>query len=216
MKKFGNWVLNHLVLSLAIVVFGVTFIVVGSVMLHSRISYARYEKNFNQNDLDIRSLSGAQPNYIEFNDSYKSNLKKKLALSADELTVTTNQSDYLVDGYIDLGQSGGTISAKLELEEKSFVDIDFEIATEYENASGEFGVKDLLSNVQFIVNGETMEEQVDLVESGWHHLVMVNFALPEGEVNVQIKSMSGKNALMPQLKGITFFSSAKLAVAEAE
>ena len=77
-----------------------------------------------------------------------------------------------------------------------------------------YGVQDLLSNVQFIVNGETMEEEINLEGDAWHHLIMLGFALPEGNVNVQIKSVSGKNAMMPLLKGIKFYSSQVLSIAE--
>ena len=66
-----------------------------------------------------------------------------------------------------------------------------------------------------LAHGETIEEEgIELVEEGWHHLVMVSFALPEGEVSVEMKSTSGKTVLMPQLKTMTFFSSAVLSVAE--
>ena len=220
MKKFATWCLNHLGLLLGIVVFAVTFAVIGVTMLNSHNAYIAYEKQFNQTDLEVRSVSAAQPKLIEMNDAFKSEYKNKLSFNADELTVSTTQEEYLNGDYIDLTEKGGSISVKLSLEEKSFVDIDFEIATEYVKAASgdedeEFGIKDLLSNVQFIVNGETMEEEgVELVEEGWHHLVMVSFALPEGEVSVEMKSTSGKTALMPQLKTMTFFSSAVLSIVE--
>lgn len=220
MKKFATWCLNHLGLLLGIVVFAVTFAVIGVTMLNSHNAYIAYEKQFNQTDLEVRSVSAAQPKLIEMNDAFKSEYKNKLSFNADELTVSTTQEEYLNGDYIDLTEKGGSISVKLSLEEKSFVDIDFEIATEYVKAASgdedeEFGIKDLLSNVQFIVNGETMEEEgVELVEEGWHHLVMVSFALPEGEVSVEMKSTSGKTALMPQLKTMTFFSSAVLSIIE--
>ena len=220
MKKVLTWILNHLGIILGVIVFTVTFAVIGSVMLNSKKSYEAYEKQFNQTDLEVRSVSAAQPKLIEINDQFKSEYKNELVLAADELKVTTSQEEYLNGDYIDLTEKGGTISAKLSLEEKSFVDIDFEIATEYvKEASGDDeevpGIQDLLSNVQFIVNGETMEEEgIMLDNDGWHHLLMVSFALPEGDVTVEMKSMSSKNALMPQLKSITFFSSAVLEVAE--
>ena len=220
MKKVLTWILNHLGIILGVIVFAVTFAVIGSVMFNSKKSYEAYEKQFNQTDLEVRSVSAAQPKLIEINDQFKSEYKNELVLAADELKVTTSQEEYLNGDYIDLTEKGGTISAKLSLEEKSFVDIDFEIATEYvKEASGDDeevpGIQDLLSNVQFIVNGETMEEEgIMLDNDGWHHLLMVSFALPEGDVTVEMKSMSSKNALMPQLKSITFFSSAVLEVAE--
>ena len=223
MKKVLTWILNHLGIILGVIVFAITFAVIGSVMLNSKKSYEAYEKQFNQTDLEVRSVSAAQPKLIEFNDAFKSEYKNKLALSADELNVTTTQEEYLDGDYIDLTEKGGSIDVKLSLKEKSFVDIDFEIATEYikeassEEEDDEFGIKDLLSNVQFVINGETMEEEgIDLVEEGWHHLLMVSFALPEGDVTVQMKSSSGKNALMPQVRSITFYSSAVLTVANEE
>ena len=223
MKKALTWILNHLGIILGVIVFAITFAVIGSVMLNSKKSYEAYEKQFNQTDLEVRSVSAAQPKLIEFNDAFKSEYKNKLALSADELNVTTTQEEYLDGDYIDLTEKGGSIDVKLSLEEKSFVDIDFEIATEYikeassEEEDDEFGIKDLLSNVQFVINGETMEEEgIDLVNEGWHHLLMVSFALPEGDVTVQMKSSSGKNALMPQVRSITFYSSAVLTVASEE
>ena len=219
MKKVLTWILNHLGLILGVVVFAITFAVIGSVMLNSKKSYDAYVKNFNQTDLEVRSVSAAQPKLIEINDEFKSEYKNELKLDADELKVTTSQEEYLMGDYIDLTEKGGSISVKLELQEKSFVDIDFEIATEYvKEASGDDeevpGIQDLLSNVQFIVNGETMEEEgIMLDNDSWHHLLMISFALPEGDVTVEMKSTSGKNALMPQLKGISFYSSAVLSLA---
>ena len=222
MKKVLTWILNHLGIILCVIVFAVTFAVIGSVMLNSKKAYDAYEKQFNQTDLEVRSVSAAQPKLIEINDSFKSEYKNELKLAADELKVTTTQESYLNGDYIDLTEKGGSINVKLALEEKSFVDIDFEIATEYvKEASGDDeevpGIQDLLSNVQFIVNGETMEEEgIMLDNEGWHHLLMVSFALPEGDVTVEMKSTSGKNALMPQLKSISFYSSAVLEVAAEE
>ena len=220
MKKFSTWLLNHLGLVLGIVTFTITFAVIGFTMLGSYTSYLAYEKQFNETDLEIRSLSGAQPQLIEMQDNFKSEYKNKLVLDASDLKVTSSQENFFVNDYIDLTEKGGTISTKLSLEQKSFVDIDFEIATEYVTKTDdgeEFGIKDLISNVQFIVNGVTMDEEgVDLVKEGWHHLVMVSFALPVGDVTVNVSSISGKTVLMPWLKSITFYSSAVLQLVPEE
>ena len=219
MNKFATWILDHLKIVLTVLVFGITLPILGFVMINSYTSYKQYEANFRQNDLDIRSLSAAQPTLTEFNENFKSENNKKFVFSADDLKVETSQSSYIVDDYIDLTQTGGTISAKLSLEKKAFVDIVFTISSEYkttEDGEDVYGVKDLLSNVGFVVNGERMEDVVDLENGGngpeWHKLVMSGFALPVGDVNVTISSTSGKNAMMPQLKDITFYSSQKLAL----
>ena len=221
MKKVLNWILNHFVLVAGLLTLVIGLSVVGGIMLHSHSSYRTYEKRYDETDLTVRSEAPAAPGYIEFNNNFKSKYSNKLKLAAADLTVTTTQEEYVVNDYIDLTTSGGKISAKLSLEEKSFVDIDFEVATEYVTAAAteededEFGVKDLISNVKFTINGENMEEQgVDLVAEGFNHLIMARFALPAGDVTVEIENLSGKEALMPQLKGITFYSTQKLSVAQ--
>ena len=225
MKKFGSWVLDHLKLVFTILTFGITLIVIGLVMLTSYTSYKAYEKKFAQNDLDIRSLSPAQPTSIEIADKFKSQFKKRFTFEAgmEELKVTTSPEEYLTGDYIDLTTSGGTISTSLELEEKAFVDIVFTLSSEYkvtEEDGDVYGVKDLLSNAGFVVNGEAMEEVINLENSGpgqeWHQLVMSGFALPAGPVNVTISSASGKAAMMPQLKSITFYASQPLSMPAQE
>ena len=221
MKKFANWVLDHLKIVATILVFGITLIVIGIVMLASHLSYQKYERDFEVNDLNVRSLSPAQPVNIEFIDDFKSSYGKKMSFDAADLKVETTQTEYLVGDYIDLTTNGGKISVNLQLEEKAFVDVVFTLSSEYKVTEDEkdvYGVKDLLNNTSFVINGETMDDVVDLPNSGpgqeWHRLVMAKFALPAGAVNVTVSSASGKNAMMPQLKNISFFSSQPLAIAE--
>ena len=87
MKKFGTWVLDHLKLVFTILTFGIAFLVIGIVMLSSYMGYQAYEKKFDQNDLDIRSLSPAQPTTIEINDGFKSSLKKSVVMPASLTSV---------------------------------------------------------------------------------------------------------------------------------
>ncbi len=224
MKKVGEWFLNHLKLVLAILTFGITFIVIGVVMLNSYTSYQKYEKLFDANDLEVRSNYAAEPKRIDFEDNFKSEYKNKLSFAAADLTVETTQDSYIENDYIDLTEKGGKISTILSLEEKSFVDIEFVISSEYESKDADentiYGVQDLLSNVNFVVNGELMEDVIDLANEGngqeWHHLIMAGFALPVGSVNVTISAESSKAKMMPQLQSITFYSSAVLSEVSAE
>ena len=219
MKKFGTWVLDHLKLIFTLLTFGIAFLVIGIVMLSSYMGYQSYEKKFDKDDLEKRSNSPAQPTTIEFADKFKSKYRKTFLFDAEDLKVTTSQTEYLVGEYIDLTQSGGSISASLSLEEKAFVDIVFTVSSEYKTTGEDgdiYGVQDLLSNVGFVINGEAMEDVVDLENSGdgveWHKLVMSGFALPAGPVNVTISNASGKAAMMPQLKSIAFYSSKALSL----
>ena len=220
MKKVLTWILNHLRIILALIVFPVALLVVGGIVLKSYTSYQAYEKRYDAMDLDVRSQSPAAPKRIDFEDDFKSNCKQELSFNAADMNVKTTQEEYLVGDYIDLTEKGGSVSFALNLEEKSFVDIVFSISSEYKTTVDDeevYGVENLLTNANFIINGETMEDVVDLKNSGngpeFHKLVMAGFALPAGDVNVTISSLSGKNALMPQLQNVTFYSNAKLEVA---
>ena len=220
MNKVLTWILNHLRIILALIVFPVALLVVGGIVLKSYTSYQAYEKRYDAMDLDVRSQSPAAPKRIDFEDDFKSNCKQELSFNAADMNVKTTQEEYLVGDYIDLTEKGGSVSFALNLEEKSFVDIVFSISSEYKTTVDDeevYGVENLLTNANFIINGETMEDVVDLKNSGngpeFHKLVMAGFALPAGDVNVTISSLSGKNALMPQLQNVTFYSNAKLEVA---
>lgn len=228
MKKVGIWFLNNLKWIFAVVVLVITGSVIASNMIGSYNDYKAYESAYNENDLEMRSNAPASPKSIEIADDFvtysgsniastKSKCKYETTIWSDELLVTTTQAEYLVDDYIDLTEKGGTIALTLSLEEKSFVDIDFVISSVRETTENDetvYGVKDLLTNVDFIVNGETMEEEVNLENTGseveWHHLVMSGFALPAGDVTISIKSKNGKASYMPQLRNIHLFSTQAL------
>ena len=228
MKKLGIWFLNNLKWIVVVLTVIITGSVVAGNMLGSYNSYKQYESAYNENDLEMRSNAPASPKSIEIDDDFvkydgwnvassKSKYAKETTLWAENLKVTTTQADYLVDDYIDLTAKGGSIDLSLSLEEKSFLDIDFVVSSVKETTENDetvYGVKDLLTNVDFIVNGETMEEEINLENSGseveWHHLVMSGFALPAGDVTITIKSKNGKSALMPQLRNIHLFSSQAL------
>ena len=225
--------LNHLVIILGVVVFAITFAVIGSVMYNSYKSYKLYEEKYYQNDLDTRSLSPANPTRIEFEDDFvtfnddgslkktKSTYKNHLTTWAENLTVKTTQDENFVkgssvfDSYIPTLTKGGSISVYLYIEEKSFMDIDFVISSEYsiETEDGtKYGVEDLLNNVNFVINGVAMEESINLVNSGngveWHHLVMGGFALPAGHVTIEIQNVNNKGGFMPEVRNISVFTSA--------
>ena len=236
MKKVLDWIINHMVLIVGILVFGIALGVGGGLVLKTQLDYQAYEKKYDENDLEVRSMYDAQPKRIEIADDYvsynddgsiksnKSGYKNAQNITPDQFAVTTEQEEFVAaDGYVDLTTKGGKIALKFTLEEKSFVDIAFVISSQNaykEDSKDKYGVKDLLSNVNFVVNNQTMEDDVTLVnENGespeWHNLVMVGFALPAGEVNVSIQSVSEKVKMMPQVKNIAFFSSQPLTLVQA-
>lgn len=220
MNKVATWFLNNLKWIFAVVAVGVIAGVAANNVLSSYNDYKAYEVAYEENDLEVRSNAAAAPKSIEIADDFKSKYAKEMIMAADELAVTTTQTEYLVEDYIDLTEKGGTIALALSLEEKSFLDIDFVVSSTKETTKNEetfYGVEDLLTNVDFIINGETMEEDIDLENTGtepeWHHLVMSGFALPAGNVTITIKSKNGKASSMPQVQSINLFSSQTLSLA---
>ena len=120
---------------------------------------------------------------------------------------------------VDLTQSGGKIEAAVEIEEKAFVDIVFTISSEYkvtEDGKDVYGIKDLLSNVGLVVNGEKMDDVVDLPDENWYQLALTGFAIPAGNVEVTLSNVSGKNSMMPKIRDVTFYSSQRLSLPDEE
>ena len=207
-----KWILKHLRLLTTIVVFGVTFIIVGIVMLVSYTSYKNYEKKYYQNDLEMRSVTAAAPKVVEINDNFKSKYKQSLVAYADNMTYTTTAADYapVTGDETYLPSINGKIAVALYLEEKSFVDIDFVINS--------VATDNLLGNVSIKVNNSLIEEDAIKVEKNgegleWHHLVMTNFALPQGDLTIEFESVKNKTA--PDLKNISVYANAALSYAQA-
>ena len=183
-----KWILNHLRLLAGILIFGVTIIIVGVTVLVSYNSYQNYEKKYYQNDLEMRSLTAAAPKVVEINNNFKSKYKQ---------TYTANAGDYTDNGNINL---------PLYLEAKSFADIEIVFNSE--------ATDNLLANMSIKVNDSLIEEDgIKLEEAGDYHLVMSNFALPEGDLNVLIEGV--KNKTMPEIKNITVFADAALSLKAA-
>lgn len=185
-----KWILKHFKLVLAIVMFGVTAIVVSMVMISSFTDYKNYEKTYYANDLEVRSASAAAPKTVEINDKFKSQYKKSIKAEASEYT------------------TDGNVLVELKLEEKSFADLDF-----YFNY-GE--TENLLENMNIKVNGSLIEDDHIKVETKgeeaeWHHLVMSSFALPEGSFIIEVQGVKGKE--MPEIGTIAVFTSAAVSFA---
>ena len=87
---------------------------------------------------------------------------------------------------------------------KSFMDIDIIFDSE--------STTDLLSLMNIKVNDSLIEESGLVVdrdgdgEAEWHHLIMSDFALPEGEFKLEIAPIAKKT--MPDIQKITFYTSA--------
>ena len=187
-----KWILNHLKIVAAILVFGITAVIIGAVMIGSYTSYKNYEKKYYENDLEMRSALAAAPKMVAVNDEYKPKYQN---------VFTANADDYKTDG---------TISLALYLDAKSFADIEIVVNGKY--------TTNLLANMSVKVNDSLVEddtvefgtkpEEGQEVENEQHHVVFSNFALPEGDFTIEISKL--KNA---EIEEINVFTSAKVALA---
>ncbi|MBO6262301.1 MAG: hypothetical protein J6N95_06840 [Bacilli bacterium] len=181
-----KWFLKHFKIALAILMFGVTAIVVSVVMISSYTSYKNYEKTYYANDLEVRSTSAAAPKTVEINDTFKSKYKKSVSAEANEYT------------------TDGKIALDLFLEEKSFADIDIHLNYEVSD--------NLMENMNIKVNGSLIEDEIAYKADGWHHLILANFALPQGDLKVEIEGV--KNKEMPEIGNIKVFASEAIKFAQ--
>ena len=176
--KEENFFLKHMRLVTAVVMFGITAIVIGAVMISSYTGFKKQEDAYYKNDLETRSAVAAAPKIVEINDSFKSKYNVKLV--SEETEVHAN------------------------LQAKSFADIDVTFKSEV--------TEDLLANMTVKVNDSLIEEEGIVVEDEEvHHLVMSNFALPEGELTIVIESV--KNKTMPEIQSVTLYTSAAATLA---
>lgn len=187
MKKFFNWLLNHLKIVLAIVTFTTTIVVVGLVMLDSYNSYKAYEAEYYATDLATRSEFPPAPKGIFLDNSYKSKYKNTLYAVEDELIV-----------------DGNSLNLGITLLEKSFVDVEFVFTTNNPNPTdiAAVEVKDLLSKANFKVDDNLMEGEVNVFIDEESRLIMSGFALAEGD---HVISVEGKDIVI--LSEITIYSS---------
>lgn len=174
-----KWILKHFKISLAVLMFGITAIVVTVVMVSSYSSYKAYEKTYYANDLEVRSASPASPKTLEVKDTYKSKYKKSVEAEATEYTTDTG------------------IILDLYLENKAFADIDIYMNSDVND--------NLMDNMRVTVNGSLIEDKVAYKADGWHHLILGNFALPQGDLKVAIESIKDKE--MPEIGTIKVFAS---------
>lgn len=219
-----NWIKNHIKLLLTILTFGITALVIGIVMISSYVGYKNYEKDYYVKDLEARSMVLPAPKYIEINDKFKSKYNTTLVAYAEDLTVNKDVKpigDNKESAYLSL-KDGGTVSLTVNLEETSFMDIDFVLNSTYKTGSGtktKYGTEDLLGVVNFKINGNAMEDTVNLENDGkgqnWHHLVMGGFAIAKGQITIEISSMKNKAECMPEINKIVLTANAPLAIQKA-
>lgn len=226
MKK---WILNHLKLIVALLAFTITLVTLGTIMLSSYISYKNYEKDYYQKDLNARAAAAAAPTSIDVIDDYvtyndngsvkksSSTFKNNVTAWANKLTPSKTtkvvEGKTVVDSYLPALSSGGKVTVTFKLAKKAFVDIDFVVSSNYQEEDKYVTTAKLLNNVNFKVNTQLMDENIDLenkigTAKEWHHIVMSNFALPAGKINIEISSIAGKEAFMPDIRNITVFASA--------
>lgn len=193
MKKFLNWVLNHLKTVLAIVTFTTTIVVIGVVMLDSYNSYKAYEAEYYESDLVTRSEFPPAPKGIFLDNGFSSKYKNVLVGGEEELVAANNAVEF-----------------SFNLPEKSFADIKFYFDVYYVvNEQEPEDVKDLLAKTNFKVDGNLMEGEINVANNEDSVLIMSGFALKEGD---HVITVEGKNIVT--LTEVVVYSSVTASLVE--
>ena len=227
-----KFILKHLRILVAAVVVVVMVAICGIVILSSYNSFKAADDKYNENDLLVRSTVEPAPKRIAINDKFvsykadgsvkstKSNLKNKFTAWADDLTKEQNialEGEGKTGSYIP--NSVDKVELNLTVDKLTFVDIDFVISSGYAN-NDNFDTEDILGNVNFKVNNNTIEGGNIVLKNDsegdveFHHLVMTGFAIAEGDLSVSVNAISGKTAYMPYVRNISVFANANISFAE--
>lgn len=229
MNKILNFIKNHIIASVSILV-GVVAIVIGGVsFISSAISYSNYEKEYERNKEEINAILPQLPKeilydneYVEYDDSSK--------------TVVQSKSDYGTDYVFDAHNA--TIELEKAGTEPTFVEVSdtsWEIAKGFTNGGsmtftletngyGESDI-DIVLNIGEVTS-QTVSNLTDyvIIEINGLQVSTVNFALPKtGEyqhlvlkdthlisgINTLVFKTSvgtGSSFIMPGIRTVTFFT----------
>lgn len=189
MKKIINWAKEHVRSVVAIVVFSITIIVCGAVMISSYASYVSYENNYYVQQLNIKANAPASPSSVYIDDEFsilkddnsctvditKSNYPNMFTVLAKDIECTPNSGtgSFLVkkseDNYREqyiggMESVGGTAKITLNAAGNTYTDIEFVLASSIaDKVEGRYkDTKDFFDSVQIKINDTEIAGEVIL------------------------------------------------------
>mgnify|MGYP003311805672 CR=1 FL=1 len=227
---FLNWVKKHIVASVAIVVFPITLIICGGVMIKSKVDYDNYVVEYEKNVLITKVSNPISPSEVGLVENFTSKRAKKFVADAEKFVLPEGRTDAIKnDG--DTKYIGGLTDVKCEItlnvnfEENSYCDITLDLATGNTSTANVGGVNqeiyvstdDLLAVVSIKVNGEDIAGDVkldvneDATSIRWYTLAIKGIALPKGDNVISISQLSeAEKNYMPNIANAVVYADANV------
>lgn len=224
--KFMDWVKKHIVASVAIVVFPITLIVCGGVMIKSKVDYDNYVVEYDKNVLITKVSNPISPTEVSLVENFTSKRANKFVADAEKFILPEGKTDAIKnDG--DIKYIGGLTDAKCEVTlkanfaENSYCDITLNLATGNTTTANSETIyastDDLLAVVSIKVNGEDIagDIKLDVDEDAknirWYTLAIKGIALPKGENVISISQLSeAEKNYMPNISSAAVYADANV------
>lgn len=213
--KFLNWVVNHLRLCVAIIVFPIALAVCGIVMYNSKVEYDEYVEKYDNDVLTTKATSAIDPLEVLVNNSFTSKRASKYTASANDFVLPTGKevTNNIIEGLTDAKYE---VTLKANFEAMSYCDVALELASGYEKDSKPAVTEDLLAVVSIKINGTEVAGDIKLGldddgEVEWTTMVIRGIALDKGESIISISQLSdAEKGYMPKIKSATVYADVKV------
>lgn len=215
---FINWVKNHVVASVAIVVFPVSLIICGCVMLNSKNDYDQYVTEYNANVLNTKANSPVNPNDVLVADNFTSKYANKFTAEASDFVLPEGKTDALVEengiSYIgNLTDAKYEVTLNMNFEKTAYADVSLTLATSYVKNNVLMSTDDLMAVVSIKINDVDIAGEIKLQveEDGenaiWTTMVIKGIALPKGTNTLSISPLSNAESVyMPKIKNAIVYT----------
>ena len=219
---FINWVKNHVVASVAIVVFPVALIICGVSMLNSKKEYDKYVVEYNANVLNTKANSPVNPNDVLTVDSFTSKYAKSFTAKPSDFVLPEGKENAIVEengiSYIgNLNDAKYEVTLNMNFEKTAYCDVSLELATSYVKNNVLMPTDDLMAVVSIKINDVDIagEIKLDVEEDGedavWTTMVIKGIALPKGTNTLTISPLSeAESVYMPKIKNAVVYSDANV------
>ena len=209
---FINWVKNHVVASVAIVVFPVALLICGGVMLNSKKEYEEYVVKYNENVLTTKANAPVNPNDVLVLDNFQSKYSKKFTAEASDFILPEGKDDAIVEenGITYLGNLNDAkyeVTLNMNFEKTAYADVSLTLGTSYVKNNLLMSTDDLMAVVSIKINGVDIAGDIKLEadEEGlnaiWTMMVIKGIALPKGVNTLSISPLSdAESAYMPKIR----------------
>lgn len=219
--KFLDWVKNHIVASVAIVVFPVTLLICGGVMLKSKLDYDDYEVEYEITTLNTKANSPVNPSEVIVDETFTSKHQNKLDVKAENFKLPEEKKDSALKeltgeytSYVTaLTDAKYEVGFDVNFSENSYCDLTITFSTGYVKEGAITTTENLLDFVAIKINGYEIAGEVKLEapeegeELNWTTVAIKGIALPKGTNTVVVTPLADtEKGYMPNIRNAVIYS----------